>query len=376
MATLGNKSFISFFPTLEEKKPEQTGTEIESGDPELTAVDEVQLISQIKEGKDLDDLVEIAEGGAAAQEQLNTLAGYVESAEKRGGMSSAMAQMTALTFECIVSGLGYTTKGKNPTTSKVVESLENFRNAETRLKSTQYTAETIKERAKEIGRKVIEAIKALIAKITNYVKERMKDSSQLSNAFNAIKKRLKGLSTAKKMGQMSSFKGFGSPAEVTSRLTELKAVIEQGKKLSQEAATKLTAGYESEEGSYGAVVGLFDQWEAFDKRAEDLASAIGREKGEVKAPDVAAMNALATEGLAIITSYNKELQAWDKYRAAFEKTIDAAKGSDAEGILRPRLRIQTQVYQALTSAVNGTLRKVASYCKSGITNLHGGAEAK
>lgn len=158
------KNFKQLFPTLEEKS-----SEIESGNPELTAVTEVQLIESEKEGVELDKLVEVAEGGAAAQDQLNTLAGYVESAEKRGGMSPALAQVVAFTHECIVSRLGYTTKGKNPTARRAVASLEGFKKEDTRKQETHYTAESLREQAKELGNRALEMIRKIWAQIRSYM---------------------------------------------------------------------------------------------------------------------------------------------------------------------------------------------------------------
>lgn len=137
-----------------------------------------------QEDQDIDSTMEFVNDAVVANEQLATLAKLVKTAEARGGMSPALAQMTAFTHECIVSNLGFTTKGKKPTIKKVVTSLESFKDTDKRAYQTALTLEEIESNKEAISAKIKKMIQAIIERIKTFFSKVMSLVSGAETNFN------------------------------------------------------------------------------------------------------------------------------------------------------------------------------------------------
>lgn len=354
------KSFITIVATNEQfNNSDSTGS--------IQTPDESQLMQTIDAGNEVDNLADMADTSASAQTQLNDLAMYVESAEKRGGMSPAMAQVVEFTHECIISRLGYTAKGKNPTITRVVPSLEGFKNEATRKKETHYTAESIKERASQIGARAKEIILKMWEKIKEIFNTMFsgRDESQLVNAIKAIDSYIK---RAKAQTDTSS----------TVRAKEIFNDFETAVtafKIGEGALTLATAALGASATTRAIKSGDLDIPDTLDddiKEVHDMIQATSSDTGEVAVMSTAQLSQLNKEALDFLTKVRyfsdtsiEALGPVIKQNAQNSHNLsddDAQKMAD--DIIKDILRKQTEVAREVCGPLIRLTRSYVAYANA------------
>lgn len=353
----------------------------------LEPVDEVQLIEENKQNEEITDLIDSTDTAERAANNLNTLAGYVASAEKRGGMSPALAQVVAFSHECIVSSMGYTARGKSPTTSKVVESLEDFKNADTRRYKTYETAESIRRTAGVVLERVVRAIKKLIEMITEFVKDRLRQSDQLEKGLKAIKARLSKIKAKDKYEDIHGPAAFSTVDKAKIIIRDTKELVDTCMALSQDVTANAAKNFTEHQGDkVDAIMDeLFDKYEGLVKIRDGIVEKSSGEAGQIQCPKPAELQAMTDMALTSVKKYNDALNAWEstkakivpllKYGELKSRTDRSDKGNDLrfmnQRVRRPAVNIQSQVFQTATSGVVPTIRRFLSYSNAATKNMVG-----
>lgn len=159
---------------------------------EKTATDVAEGNVEVVEGAKCIDGVDTGiEDAFEAQDRVEDLLEAAQDTMQQGGMTEAQAKLLEITHESIMASIGLSHRNgsmKNP-----VASLESFRHSETRASKTLLTVEGLMDSAKDIGSKIIAALKALLSTAMGFIANLLKNRALLAKHLDNLEKRLKAL---------------------------------------------------------------------------------------------------------------------------------------------------------------------------------------
>lgn len=385
----------------------QTAADVAEGNAEV-----------IKDAGELDNIDTGIEDAFEAQDKIEDLIEAAEETAQNGGMSDKEAKLLEISHESIMStlGMGHRTTGLS---ANPVASLESYASAQTRMPATLVTIESLKDSVKNLGGKIIAALKAALSTVVNFVVGLLRNRALMEKHLNNLKAQVEKLDTNKLKQASSEFTTAAAALSVDGKASEETAhkVLDTARKLVAGSITmSATMKTKADSTPAEAVKAVKDIVEGFGANGDGYGNltsgrklkvevkddtisvtvADGAAKAEkIAAPSKAAMGALLTKAIDII----KALREMSKTETSLKDAVNAIinRLSEYANVVRSKVgsddskkkaeqaaaaRKSARIARSVMTKAGGTfpalafaaVKAVADYVTAGLRNFRGEGE--
>lgn len=379
----------------------QTAADVAEGNAEI-----------IKDAGELDNIDTGIEDAFEAQDKIEDLIEAAEETAQNGGMSDKEAKLLEISHESIMStlGMGHRTTGLS---ANPVASLESYASAQTRMPATLVTIESLKDSVKNLGGKIIAALKAALSTVVNFVVGLLRNRALMEKHLNNLKAQVEKLDAAKLKMKETSFTGgaaaltldgkansgtalliLDTARRLVSSSITLSSVIKTKADSTPEEANKAVKDAVESIGTNGDGFGYLTKGRKVKfEIKEDVGTVsvteVGKTAEKIDAPSKKEMSELLTDAIAVIKTMREMSKTETNFKDAVNKIINRL--SEVANVVRSKIgseeskkkaeeaaasRKSARVARAVMTKAGGTfpslafaaVKAVADYVSAGIRN--------